>query len=62
MDPNAEAKLEICTNFYDFIEKAMAFESAALYAGITLTNKDGLRNAMISLGGTFKACYSVYRN
>ena len=62
VDPNAEAKPEIWTNFDDFIEKAMALENAALYAGSTLTGKDGLRNAMISLGGTCKACHSVYRN
>ena len=61
IDPNAEAKLEIWTNFDDFIDKVMALESAALYAGSTLTSKDGLRNAMISLSGTCKACHGVYR-
>ena len=62
VDPNAEAKLEVWTNFDDFIEKAMALESAAPYAGNILTSKERLRNAVISLGGTCKACHSFSRN
>ena len=62
VDPNAEAKIEIWTNFDDFVEKAMALENAALDVESTLTSEDGLRGAMTSLGGTCKACHSLYRN
>lgn len=39
----------------------MALENAALDVGNKLTSEDGLRTAMISLGGTCKACNSLYR-
>jgi cytochrome c556 len=62
VDPNAEAKPGIWTNFDDFVEKALTLESVAIEVKGTLTDKDGLRNVIMSLGGTCKACHSQYRN
>ena len=62
VDPHAEAKPEIWTNFDDFVEKALTLESVALDVGSSLTGKDDLRNSMMSLGATCKACHSLYRN
>ena len=62
VDPHAEAKPEIWTNFDDFVEKALTLENVALDIGSSLTGEEGLRNAMMSLGATCKACHSVYRN
>ena len=62
VDPHAEAKPEIWTNFDDFVEKALALENVALDIGSSLTGEEGLRNAMMSLGATCKACHSLYRN
>ena len=62
VDPHAEARPEIWTNFDDFVEKALTLESVALDVGSSLTGKDDLRNSMMSLGATCKACHSLYRN
>jgi cytochrome c556 len=62
VDPHAEAKPEIWTNFDDFVEKALTLENVALDIGSSLTGEEGLRNAMMSLGATCKACHSLYRN
>tara|TARA_B100001173_G_scaffold269995_1_gene247186 strand:- start:203 stop:640 length:438 start_codon:yes stop_codon:yes gene_type:complete len=62
VDPNAEAKPEIWTNFDDFVEKALTLENVALNVGSGLTDEEGLRNAMMSLGATCKACHRLYRN
>jgi len=62
VDPNTEAKPEIWTNFDDFVERALTLESVAIEVKSTLADKDGLRNVMMSLGGTCKSCHSQYRN
>ena len=62
VDPHAEAKPEIWTNFDDFVEKALTLENVALDVGSSFTGEEGLRNAMMTLGATCKACHSLYRN
>ena len=61
-DPHTEAKPEIWTNFDDFVEKALNLENVALNVESSLMGEDGLRNAMMSIGATCKACHSLYRN
>ena len=58
---NVSSKLTVI-NFDDFVEKALTLESVALDVGSSLTGKDDLRNSMMSLGATCKACHSLYRN
>lgn len=60
-DPKSEAKDTIWSNFDDFTAKSKALESAAANAAQSLQSEADLGPAMAALGGTCKACHSVYR-
>ena len=62
VDPHAEAKPEIWSNYEDFVNKALHLKTAAIDAGGSLVDEDGLRDVVLSLGKTCKSCHSVYRN
>ena len=62
VDPHAEAKPEIWSNYEDFVNKALNLKTAAIDAGGSLVDEDGLRDVVLSLGKTCKSCHSVYRN
>lgn len=58
-DPESDAKPAIWENYGDFTTKAKALETAA--AGVTIASAADLGAAMGSIGGTCKACHSVYK-
>tara|TARA_Y100001936_G_C15826754_1_gene534637 strand:- start:312 stop:749 length:438 start_codon:yes stop_codon:yes gene_type:complete len=62
VDPHAEAKPEIWSNYEDFVDKAMTLQTAAMDAGDSLVDKNSLKSVIISLGKTCKSCHSLYRN
>ena len=62
IDPHAEAKLEIWSNYEDFVDKAFTLETVAIDASGSLTDQGGLKDVVISLGKTCKSCHSLYRN
>ena len=62
VDPHAEAKPEIWTNYEDFVDKALNLKTVAIDAGGSLIDEDGLRDIVMSLGKTCKSCHSMYRN
>ena len=62
IDPHAEAKPEIWSNYEDFVDKALALETVAIEAGGSLTDQGGLKDVVMSLGKTCKSCHSLYRN
>ena len=62
VDPHAEAKPEIWSNYEDFVDKAMTLQTAAMDAGDSLVDKNSLKNVIMSLGKTCKSCHSLYRN
>ena len=62
VDPHAEAKPEIWSNYEDFVDKALTLQTAAMDAGGYLVDKDSLKNVIMSLGKTCKSCHSLYRN
>ena len=58
-DPVSEAKPEIWTNWDDFAAKADALSKAA--AALDPSSLDTVKAGMGAVGGTCKACHSVYR-
>ena len=62
VDPHAEAKPEIWSNYEDFVDKALSLKTVAIDAGSSLFDEDGLRDVVMSLGKTCKSCHSLYRN
>ena len=62
IDPHAEAKPEIWSNYEDFVDKALALETVAIDAGDSLIDQGGLKDVVMSLGKTCKSCHSLYRN
>ena len=62
VDPHAEAKPEIWSNYEDFVDKALSLKTVAIDAGGSLVDEDGLRDVVMSLGKTCKSCHSLYRN
>ena len=62
IDPHAEAKPEIWSNYEDFVDKAFTLETVAVDASGSLTDQGGLKDVVISLGKTCKSCHSLYRN
>ena len=62
VDPHAEAKPEIWSNYDDFVNKALNLKTAAIVAGGLLVDKDSLKDVIMSIGKTCKSCHSVYRN
>ena len=62
VDPHAEAKPEIWSNYDDFVNKALNLKTAAIDAGGLLVDKDSLKDVIMSIGKTCKSCHSVYRN
>ena len=62
IDPHAEAKPEIWSNYEDFVDKALALETVAIDASISLIDQGGLKDVINSLGKTCKSCHSLYRN
>jgi cytochrome c556 len=62
VDPHAEAKPEIWSNYEDFVDKALNLKTVAIDAGGSLIDEDGLRDIVMSLGKTCKSCHSMYRN
>ena len=62
VDPHAEAKPEIWSNYEDFVDRALKLQTAAIDAGGSLVDEDGLRDVVMSLGKTCKSCHSLYRN
>ena len=62
IDPHAEAKPEIWSNYDDFVDKAFTLETVAIDASGSLIDQGGLKDVVISLGKTCKSCHSLYRN
>ena len=62
VDPHAEAKPEIWSNYEDFVDKALTLQTAAMDAGGSLVDKNSLKDVIMSLGKTCKSCHSLYRN
>ena len=62
VDPHAEAKPEIWSNYEDFVDKALTLQTVAIDVGGSLVDEDGLRGVIMSLGKTCKSCHSLYRN
>ena len=62
IDPHAEAKPEIWSNYEDFVDKALALETVAIDAGGSLIDRGGLKDVVMLLGKTCKSCHSLYRN
>ncbi|MDO9527201.1 MAG: cytochrome c [Gemmobacter sp.] len=58
-DPVSEAKPEIWTSWDDFATKADALAKAAV--ALDASSLDGVKTGMGAVGGTCKACHSVYR-
>ncbi|MDP5344932.1 MAG: cytochrome c [Paracoccaceae bacterium] len=58
-DPASEAKPEIWTNWADFSAKGMALKTAA--ESLDPASLDGIKAGMGAIGGSCKACHSVYR-
>ena len=61
MHPKSEALPVIWTNFADFTAKAEALEGASTKALASFSGKNDLIPSMRVLGGTCKACHSIYR-
>ena len=62
VDPHAEAKPEIWSNYEDFVEKALTLQTVANAASRSLVSEEGLKDVIISMGKTCKSCHSLYRN
>ena len=62
VDPHAEAKPEIWSNYEDFVEKALALQTVATAASRSLVSEEGLKDVIMSMGKTCKSCHSLYRN
>ena len=62
VDPHAEAKPDIWSNYDDFVDKASNLQTAAIDAGASLVDENGLKDVIVSLGKTCKSCHSLYRN
>ena len=58
-DPATEAKPEIWTNWDDFVAKADALKVAA--EAMDASSLDSVKAGMGAIGGSCKACHSVYR-
>jgi cytochrome c556 len=57
-DPESEAKAAIWENWDDFVSKAEALQQASM---VTVSAEADLGPAMGGLGGTCKACHSLYK-
>ena len=62
VDPHAEAKPEIWSNYEDFVEKADTLQTVANAASRSLVSEEGLKDVIMSMGKTCKSCHSLYRN
>ena len=62
VDPHAEAKPEIWSNYEDFVEKADTLQRVANAASRSLVSEEGLKDVIMSMGKTCKSCHSLYRN
>jgi cytochrome c556 len=62
VDPHAEAKPEIWSNYEDFVEKALTLQTVATAASRSLVSEEGLKDVIMSMGKTCKSCHSMYRN
>ena len=62
VDPHAEAKPEIWSNYEDFVEKAYTLQRVATAASRSLVSEEGLKDVIMSMGKTCKSCHSLYRN
>ena len=62
VDPHAEAKPEIWSNYEDFVEKALTLQTVATAASRSLVSEEGLKDVIMSMGKTCKSCHSLYRN
>ena len=62
VDPHAEAKPEIWSNYEDFVEKALTLQTVANAASRSLVSEEGLKDVIMSMGKTCKSCHSLYRN
>ena len=60
IDPHAEAKPEIWSNYEDFVDKAFTLETVAIDASGSLIDQGGLKDVLISLGKTCKSCPVSY--
>jgi len=58
-DPGEEAKPEVWTNWADFLVKAKGLTDAA--TALDATSAEGIGAGMAGVGGSCKACHSVYR-
>ncbi|MFN7051682.1 MAG: c-type cytochrome [Gemmobacter sp.] len=58
-DPATEAKPEIWTSWDDFVAKADALKVAA--EAMDASSLDSVKAGMGAIGGSCKACHSVYR-
>ena len=62
VDPHAEAKPEIWSNYEDFVDKALTLQTVANAASRSLVSEEGLKDVIMSMGKTCKSCHSLYRN
>ena len=62
VDPHAEAKPEIWSNYEDFVEKALTLQTVATAASRSLVSEEGLKDVIMSMGKTCKSCHNLYRN
>jgi cytochrome c556 len=62
VDPHAEAKPEIWSNYEDFVEKALTLQTIATAASRSLVSEEGLKDVIMSMGKTCKSCHNLYRN
>ena len=62
VDPHAEAKPEIWSNYENFVEKALTLQTVANAASRSLVSEEGLKDVIMSMGKTCKSCHSLYRN
>lgn len=62
VDPHAEAKPEIWSNYEDFVEKALTLQTIATAASRSLVSEEGLKDVIMSMGKTCKSCHSLYRS
>lgn len=58
-DPASEAKPEIWTNWDDYLVKAAALSDGA--AALDVASAESIKASMGGIGGSCKACHSVYR-
>lgn len=60
-DPKSEAKPVIWDQFEDFTAKSLDLEAVALSVSASISDIATLRQGMIDIAGSCKACHEIYR-